>query len=91
MSNNTAVNKLNNKSKSSKKRSANNNSPNNQPRKKKSKISKNKSKSKKKKSKSPLTNEDKRKLIESMNEFQTTLVKITKNFETINVILGKVV
>ena len=88
MSNNTAFNK----SKSSKKRKRNNNSNNNQGRNKKSKVKKSGLKKKtKSKSKSPLSNEDKEKLVESMNEFQTTLLKITKNFETINTILGKVV
>ena len=88
MANNSAV----------KKRKTRNNSPNNKGS-KKAKVSKKKSKSKKSNklsrknssNRNTLTSEDKQKLINSMNEFQTTLVKITKNFETINVILGKIV
>ena len=88
MANNSAV----------RKRKTRNNSTNNKGS-KKAKVSKKKSKSKKSNKlsrknsskRNTLTSEDKQKLINSMNEFQTTLVKITKNFETINVILGKIV
>ena len=84
MSNNGSVNK-------SKKIKETNNSQNSNgsgknKNKKKSKITKKKSKASK-----TLSSEDKEKLINTMNEFQTTLVKITKSFETINLILGKIV
>ena len=90
MANNSAV----------RKRKTRNNSTNNKGSNKlskKTKVSKNNQifKSSKKSSNSKksgtLSSEDKQKLVESMNEFQTTLVKITKSFENINVILGKIV